>query len=979
MANYQSTNPEPPPDWMLDGFDPNSVKVADLRSILLENNIPHSYTKKADLVQLYERQVRPMTAKLLKAHLSVKPSAVGIFDMRTNRYITEDTPSVSRTPRKKASSTISIDQESTASTASKPRTRRSTARTGSEREQSVIEPDGELTPQVKATTRGRTTSNRRNQRESTQPDSSPEKPARRLGKRKASEPPPGPSDAELTSEVDQLATYSISEQDELSNSSEQLRSSSSGSPVPVKKRRSELPTQSIELQEPAISKKNITKTKNRRSTLHEALESGEGTFTDFNPFQSGSNNESGGSSSKKPRPSKRQSSVKRSSIAPSQLPKSSTTPNIFNSASPNKPNPASQQVPMPPQVSPSSYAAPSSSSFIPKSTTTANVYSLHQTPARESARKSGPFPSTNRRLTMTQFQDDFDGNNSFDFGNPEQIQELLAPEESQTTSGKVLARSRRTTLQHQELSGDQVPYHQQTIPTPAHSRRHSQVPTPRTPYIQQPHNRSLSNQQYQTPLPRPHIQRIKLDELVQNTPIEKRLKITKPFRRTIPKRNGLFAGPSQLISFLLRLGCLGLMLTGVNWYLNQVDRLGYCDTGMKSNGYTRDRRIDSFLDPFHKDDDSSDDLQSFSDTLRIKFNQIWDTANRIGLLPDCQTCPTHGICDKGKLVKCELDFVRSHSDLEQNINHWFPMFMGPKCLPDTLKLVKILETSNQVYHILKKHRGQVVCSSGISGLDVDLQDGLSTIKVYGLQENLVKDLVLSSDNLDDQSSPSSSSSADEEIFELALKDLEKSKQILRSSSLMGEERWLSTFDSDQLDMNFTCRIKLGLFKIIKKFKSILISIFLVFLAWVYGSLKIKKYRQEKIKVRELVDLALIKLRDESWIHHTNPSLSPNPPRLASAQLRDLILSYDHDPLNRQKLWKKVEKIVEGNSNVRTKVDEVRGQSCKVWEWIGSYKGDLNLQSRAQFNSAASSTTAGFNSGTPQSINDDLLTSTSTPS
>ncbi|POW20182.1 hypothetical protein PSHT_03832 [Puccinia striiformis] len=959
MANYQSTNPEPPPDWMLDGFDPNSVKVADLRSILLENNIPHSYTKKADLVQLYERQVRPMTAKLLKAHLSVKPSAVGIFDMRTNRYITEDTPSVSRTPRKKASSTISIDQESTASTASKPRTRRSTARTGSEREQSVIEPDGELTPQVKATTRGRTTSNRRNQRESTQPDSSPEKPARRLGKRKASEPPPGPSDAELTSEVDQLATYSISEQDELSNSSEQLRSSSSGSPVPVKKRRSELPTQSIELQEPAISKKNITKTKNRRSTLHEALESGEGTFTDFNPFQSGSNNESGGSSSKKPRPSKRQYHTQHLQFCFTQQTEPSFTASTHAST-----------IHMQLHRHHHSYL-----NLRPLRTSTPYI----KPPARESARKSGPFPSTNRRLTMTQFQDDFDGNNSFDFGNPEQIQELLAPEESQTTSGKVLARSRRTTLQHQELSGDQVPYHQQTIPTPAHSRRHSQVPTPRTPYIQQPHNRSLSNQQYQTPLPRPHIQRIKLDELVQNTPIEKRLKITKPFRRTIPKRNGLFAGPSQLISFLLRLGCLGLMLTGVNWYLNQVDRLGYCDTGMKSNGYTRDRRIDSFLDPFHKDDDSSDDLQSFSDTLRIKFNQIWDTANRIGLLPDCQTCPTHGICDKGKLVKCELDFVRSHSDLEQNINHWFPMFMGPKCLPDTLKLVKILETSNQVYHILKKHRGQVVCSSGISGLDVDLQDGLSTIKVYGLQENLVKDLVLSSDNLDDQSSPSSSSSADEEIFELALKDLEKSKQILRSSSLMGEERWLSTFDSDQLDMNFTCRIKLGLFKIIKKFKSILISIFLVFLAWVYGSLKIKKYRQEKIKVRELVDLALIKLRDESWIHHTNPSLSPNPPRLASAQLRDLILSYDHDPLNRQKLWKNVEKIVEGNSNVRTKVDEVRGQSCKVWEWIGSYKGDLNLQSRAQFNSAASSTTAGFNSGTPQSINDDLLASTSTPS
>jgi hypothetical protein len=71
------------------------------------------------------------------------------------------------------------------------------------------------------------------------------------------------------------------------------------------------------------------------------------------------------------------------------------------------------------------------------------------------------------------------------------------------------------------------------------------------------------------------------------------------------------------------------------------------------------------------------------------------------------------------------------------------------------------------------------------------------------------------------------------------------------------------------------------------------------------------------------------------VHHTNPALSPDPPTLASAQLRDLILLYDHLPVNRQKLWKKVEKIVEGNSNEQTKVSEIRGKSIKVWEWIGT--------------------------------------------
>ncbi|KAA1085213.1 inner nuclear membrane protein enriched at telomere/subtelomere region [Puccinia graminis f. sp. tritici] len=929
----QSTNPEPPPDWMLPGFDPNSVKISELRSILLENNIPHSYTKKADLVQLFNRQVKPMTAKLLKDHQNVKPSAAGIFDMRTGRYLTDDDPPATRSPRKKASSTISIDQESLTSNTSKQRT----SRRATNREPSITEPEGESTPQVRSV-RGRAT-NQRNQRESTQPDSSPEKPPRRTGKRKASEQPT-PSEPEPESEVDQQARPS---EENLSQPSSSMTNSSL-SPAPVKKRRSELPAQSSASnsndQEPAIAKKNISKSKNRRSTLHEALESGEGTFIDFNPFQSGAEDDKSGSSSKKPRPSKRQSSVKRSSIAPAQLPKSSTTPNIFNTISPTKSNPASHQIPVPPNhTSPTLHATPS---FLPKSTTTADVYSLQQTPARESIRKSGAFPSlaSNRRLTMTHLQDDFDGNSSFDLGNPEHIQQLLAPEENETVDGPTLPRSRHSTTYHEaermrssrDSIGGTVPHETVLQPTrtPAsvQSRRQSQLP-PRTPYAQTL-SHSSSNLQYQTPIPRPHIQRVRLDELVQ-TPAEKRLKITKPFRRTIPKRNGMFTGPSQVISFFLRLGCLGLMFGAVSWYRGQVERLGYCDTGMKSNAITRDQRIDQFLDL--GDMDSSNDLETFSGTFRAKMGQAFDAATAVGLLPDCQSCPPHAICEGGRIIRCEPDFVKTHTDWEKAVHSWMPMFMGPKCLPDTAKLVKIVETANQLNQILKKQRGRVLCGMGMRASDEE-EERLVKIKVYGLEEKEVQDQILS--HSDKSASPSLTSSSDQEIFELAIKDLEKSGQILR------DQGWLATADFKQLEMGLKCRLKLGLFKTIKKFKLILLSLVLVLAGWIYIRLTISSIAEEKQKVRELVELALTKLRDESWIHHTNPALSPQPPTLASAQLRDLILSYDHSPVNRQKLWKKVEKIVEGNSNVRTKVSEIRGESIKVWEWIGSYKANLNL-------------------------------------
>ncbi|KAI7958704.1 hypothetical protein MJO28_002495 [Puccinia striiformis f. sp. tritici] len=84
-----STNPEEPPYWMLPDFKPQSCTIRDLRGILLENDVRHSLTKKADLVGLVEREVLPKCPDLLEAHRNVKPSCAGIFDMKKGRYLTD--------------------------------------------------------------------------------------------------------------------------------------------------------------------------------------------------------------------------------------------------------------------------------------------------------------------------------------------------------------------------------------------------------------------------------------------------------------------------------------------------------------------------------------------------------------------------------------------------------------------------------------------------------------------------------------------------------------------------------------------------------------------------------------------------------------------------------------------------------------------------------------------------------------------------
>ena len=55
-----------------------------------------------------------------------------------------------------------------------------------------------------------------------------------------------------------------------------------------------------------------------------------------------------------------------------------------------------------------------------------------------------------------------------------------------------------------------------------------------------------------------------------------------------------------------------------------------------------------------------------------------------------------------------------------------------------------------------------------------------------------------------------------------------------------------------------------------------------------------------------------------------------------AQLRDDVLRDEFSAARRKKLWEKVQKKVESNSNVRPMVREGRtGDVGRVWEWIGA--------------------------------------------
>jgi hypothetical protein len=68
-------------------------------------------------------------------------------------------------------------------------------------------------------------------------------------------------------------------------------------------------------------------------------------------------------------------------------------------------------------------------------------------------------------------------------------------------------------------------------------------------------------------------------------------------------------------------------------------------------------------------------------------------------------------------------------------------------------------------------------------------------------------------------------------------------------------------------------------------------------------------------------------------HYKDQALTPNG-WIAPGQLRDQILAHEHSAARRARLWRNVEKVVVGNSNVRRQHAEYRGEPTVVWEWIG---------------------------------------------
>ncbi|KAK4190549.1 Man1-Src1p-C-terminal domain-containing protein [Podospora australis] len=110
-------------DYLLPDFDPKSLTVPRLRSILVTHNVQYpSQAKKPQLIEIFNDQVVPQSKKILAARARVKRMSRGIVDADSgststdfsneHEYLPPPPPSVSRRSRSPRKTTARIKRES---------------------------------------------------------------------------------------------------------------------------------------------------------------------------------------------------------------------------------------------------------------------------------------------------------------------------------------------------------------------------------------------------------------------------------------------------------------------------------------------------------------------------------------------------------------------------------------------------------------------------------------------------------------------------------------------------------------------------------------------------------------------------------------------------------------------------------------------------------------------------------------------------
>uniref|UniRef100_A0A093VKT8 Inner nuclear membrane protein SRC1 n=1 Tax=Talaromyces marneffei PM1 TaxID=1077442 RepID=A0A093VKT8_TALMA len=282
------------------------------------------------------------------------------------------------------------------------------------------------------------------------------------------------------------------------------------------------------------------------------------------------------------------------------------------------------------------------------------------------------------------------------------------------------------------------------------------------------------------------------------------------------------------------------------------------------------------------------------------------------LEPQCEPCPQHAFCLERLRIECEKDFVEQYHPL--SLNGFLPL--PPQCVVDNEKSDRIMAVANRAVQELRQRRAKYECGDGADA------------KTPFITEPELKKAV------SHQRGPRvrMSDSEFDDLWASALGELVTREEITTSGG------GLNT-NSDRLALT-------ELHPVPSQVTHSPISLSSAHSAATSDSLSSPYIRAEFLarradiaRVPELVGTTLDRLSTQAALHRRGGAPEP---WIAIGQLRDDVLRSELRGNRREKLWKRVKAVVEGNANVRASVRESHsGDVARAWEWTGSTGNHLD--------------------------------------
>ncbi|KAI0302261.1 Man1-Src1p-C-terminal domain-containing protein [Russula brevipes] len=438
-----------------------------------------------------------------------------------------------------------------------------------------------------------------------------------------------------------------------------------------------------------------------------------------------------------------------------------------------------------------------------------------------------------------------------------------------------------------------------------------------------------------------------LDELDESEDGKQDLAVDRSMVEEPVVRPSLRSGVSPLLRFLVVLASfLAYLIVGP--YKAQSAALGYCDTGSKTNDILeRLRTRNTAIEACNRENRTS---------LYLPTPSVEEVpCPAPPLLPffpdECTPCPEHATCTPNS-VSCEHGFLlrphpllsfislppsdtlSPHSQLAPSSNAVLkviattldgmpglgPVALPPRCVEDPKRKRHIGVLGKAIEAVLGLERGKRLCVSEVPPIQ-DTEGGEA--KRWGMHLDALREAMKA------KTAPQLQGTFDDTFGE-AIQQL-----VTWGGVITGEDSKGGRYIAHKTpNLDWTCALRVKSRETWKEWRMRVLGTIVAVLGMYILRRRRAKGRIEGKRVAELVQLALATLRNQEIAHHTDPVTAPQP-YLSSLQLRDLILQDEHSVAARARLWARVERVVEGNANVRANLEEVPGgDELRVWRWVG---------------------------------------------